>query len=129
MMDKNKRKIHIPFEFENGGYYSIVNRKGDVAGIFISNGDVRNYPNGDAEGNIGYRVHAALFPYGRIFNPVVLAGPDFDGHGGLCYPREFGVRYANESEVNLLNRRMASKHFKWNTETMRIERISKVKQG
>lgn len=124
-MEKSEREVYIPFSFKEGEYYSIVNKKNDVVGIFISNGDVWNYPNGDAEGNIGYRVHAALFSYGRIFNPVVLAGPEFDGHGGMCYPREFGVRFSNESEVNLLNRRMALKKCKWDTETKRIEKINK----
>lgn len=124
-MGKSKRDVHIPFEFKNGEYYSIIDKSGDVVGIFISNGVVWNYPDGNNDGNIGYRVHAALFAYGRIFNPVVLAGPEFDGNGGMYYPREFGIRYANELEVNLLNRRMASKRFKWNAETMCIEKIQK----
>lgn len=124
-MEKREREVYVPFSFKEGYYYSIVNKEDDVVGIFISNGEVWNYPNGDNEGNIGYRVHAALFSYGRIFNSVVLAGPKLDGHGGMCFPREFGVRFSSESEVNLLNRRLASKKYRWDTETKCIEKIKK----
>lgn len=127
-MSENNREIHTPFKFKEGEYYSIVDEEDDVVGIFISNGEVWNYPNGNNDGNIGYRIHAAMFAYGRIFNPVVLAGPEFDGNGGLYYPREFGVRYANEKEVNLLNRRMESKRFKWNPEKMCIEKCNPKKK-
>lgn len=42
----------IPFEIKDGFVYSIEDND-QVVGIFISNGIVENYPNGDSEGLFG----------------------------------------------------------------------------
>lgn len=110
----------IPFEFKNGEYYSIEDNDEDVVGIFISNGNLTHYPNGDINGHIGYLFHAGLFAENRIFNPVTLAGPNIDGHRGFTFPKNFYVRYANDKEKRTLDKRLKSRGYEWDNEKKEI---------
>ena len=118
----NKKTSEIPFQISDGSVYSIEG-DGEVVGIFISNGIVKYYPNGDSEGLIWYKFHACLFNTRSVIKPIILAGPDIDGHHTVRYPREFKVRYATDREKGILNRKMTSKRFKWNEEKNIVEKI------
>lgn len=120
-----EEKVHVPFKLKNGECYSIIRPDDAVVGIFISNGIVNNYPNGDSKGNIEYRVHACLFETGHILKPVILSGPDINGYGGVQYPRECGVRYSTDKEKDLLLKKLRLKKFKWDTENLCIVKQDK----
>lgn len=120
-----EEKVHVPFEFKDGEFYSVVDDDGDIVGIFISNGVVLNYPNGDSKGHIWYRIHASLFSTGNIMNPVILVGPDIEEHRVVTYPREFGVRFSTDKEKNLLLNKLRMKKFKWDTENRCIVKQDK----
>ena len=113
-----------PFSIENGECYSVLDN-GAVAGIFISNGVVEHWPNGDAKGYIHYKSHAGLFSTRNILNPVILAGPDIDGHDTFLYGRGLGIRYSTEEEKSLLFLWLKKKQFGFNQETKEIYKTNK----
>lgn len=121
-------KVHIPFELKNGECYSVARPDDAVIGIFISNGVVNNYPNGDSECCIEYRIHVCLFETGHILNPVILSGPCINGYGGVKYPRECGIRYSTDEEKALLFSWLKKKRFGFNQETKEIYKIGKQKK-
>lgn len=115
----------IPFEIKDGFVYSI---EGDdqVVGIFISNGIVENYPNGDCERLIWYKFHACLFNNRSVIKPIILAGPDIDRHNGVRYPREFMVRYATERERKILFKELRIHGYAWNKKAKKITKKEEV---
>lgn len=119
----------IPFEFKDGEYYSIENKEQNVVGIFISNGRLLNYPNGDINGNIGYLFHASLFAEGTIFNPIRLAGPVIDNHRGSYYPKDFYVRYANDKERNALDKRLKARGYEWDSGNKEIKKLARKRKS
>ena len=119
-----KEPLTIPFEIKDGEFYSVV--KDDCAiGVFISNGIVDHYPNGDMFGNIGYKIHACLFNNGTAIDPILLCGPEISGHKGVEYPRSFGIRYSNEKEKIALLKKMKRKGFVWNTDKNEVEKLNR----
>lgn len=128
-MEKQKNKGITPFEIKDGEYYSIENGNEFVVGIFISNGNLEHYPNGDINGNIGYFIHAGLFAFNRIFNPVVLTGPNIDNHRGFCFPRDFRVRYANDKEQNALDKRLKARGYEWDSEKKEIRKLARKRKS
>ena len=125
-MKNRTEQVVIPFTIENGECYSVLD-KGSVAGIFISKGIVEHWPNGDENEYIHYKVHAGLFSTRDIFKPVILAGPDIDGHGTFLYKRELGIRYSTEEEKALLFSWLKKKKFEFNQETKEIYKKGKSK--
>ena len=127
-MKNRTEQVVIPFTIKNGECYSVLD-KGSVAGIFISKGIVEHWPNGDENEYIHYKVHAGLFSTIDIFKPVILAGPDIDGHGTFLYKRDLGIRYSTEEEKALLFSWLKKKRFGFNQETEEIYKIGKVKKA
>lgn len=118
-----------PFEFKDGEYYSIEDEEQNVVGIFISDGRLLNYPNGNIDGNIGYLFHASLFAEATIFNPIRLAGPAIDNNRGSYYPRNFHVRYSNDKERNALDKRLKARGYEWDSEKKEIKKLSRKRKS
>lgn len=115
-------EVHVPFEIKEGNFYSVIDNE-VVVGVFISNGIVEHYPNGDADGFIWYKIHACLFNDGSVLKPIILAGPEINGNNGVRYPRELSIRYANENEKKALVKKLKSRKLCWNEDRMKIEKI------
>ena len=114
----------MPFQIKEGEFYSIF--KGDVVvGVFLSNGVAEHFPNGDADGNILYKMHACLFNNGSLINPPLLCVPNISKHRGLVYPREFGIRYADEKEKRALLNKMKRKGYVWNIYKNEVEKLNR----
>lgn len=128
-MEEQREEGIIPFEIKNGEYYTVENYYGFEVGIFISTGNTEDYPNGNKKGDIGYFIHAAMFACNRIFNPVILAGPDIDNHNGLSFPRDFHVRYANDKERNALDKRLKSRGYVWDSEKKEIRKSARKRKS
>lgn len=125
---KYLEQVITPFTIDNGECYSVLDN-GSVAGIFISNGIVNYWPDGDEDEYIHYKVHAGLFSTRNILNPVILAGPDIEGHGTFRYRRDLGIRHSTEKEKNLLFSWLKKKKFGFNNETKEIYKISGSKKS
>lgn len=125
---KQREEGIIPFEIKAGEYYSII-KDDSILCVFISNGEVKNYPNGDFEGVIEYRMHACLFAVQSVFNPVVLGGPEIDKHGGVRFPREIRIRYANDKERNALDKKLEARGYEWDSEKKEIKKLARKRKS
>ena len=126
---ENTKEVHTPFQIKDGLCYSIIKDYDTVVGIFISNGLVNDYPNGDRRQMIGYKVHACLFNTENIMNPIILAGPEINGVRGVEYPRDLGIRFSTDEEQSFLLNAMKKKFFIWDAENKCVTKISKKKNG